>query len=306
MDHVQQAYRLLGLPAGATMREVTKAYRLLAKKYHPDSNPGGAQAQTQSQNMMMRINDAYQTVKQFIAQGGGAETLRPQQESGVRHRPPSGRRSSGREGSDAVRRAQEQYRREREGFNRWWQERLDERRREDEDQNAYRIVVKHTFGIIADLYGQRLHYPFMRERPAGSIAYETFLGKFEILMEKSRKLSKGAGSKHYRRKFALVLDFLEVFLDHLEDSGVDSESRASALHRYGDAVRDRDNFMAGFFSDPNIDRAEAIEELKRALGSFEEFIEAYPDSPLLGSADVTVDLLQGVYRAFLKGNGVGA
>jgi len=33
-------YRALGVPSTATDKEITKAYRQLAKKYHPDANPG--------------------------------------------------------------------------------------------------------------------------------------------------------------------------------------------------------------------------------------------------------------------------
>jgi curved DNA-binding protein CbpA len=32
-------YRILGIPVGATDKEVRKAYRRLAMKYHPDHNP---------------------------------------------------------------------------------------------------------------------------------------------------------------------------------------------------------------------------------------------------------------------------
>jgi molecular chaperone DnaJ len=33
-------YKVLGVPASATDKEITRAYRKLAKQYHPDSNPG--------------------------------------------------------------------------------------------------------------------------------------------------------------------------------------------------------------------------------------------------------------------------
>ena len=38
-------YKVLGVSPGATDEEITKAYRRLAKKYHPDLNPGDAGAQ---------------------------------------------------------------------------------------------------------------------------------------------------------------------------------------------------------------------------------------------------------------------
>ncbi|MGC9960393.1 MAG: molecular chaperone DnaJ [Acidimicrobiales bacterium] len=33
-------YKVLGVPSGATEKEITRAYRKLAKQYHPDANPG--------------------------------------------------------------------------------------------------------------------------------------------------------------------------------------------------------------------------------------------------------------------------
>ena len=37
-------YEVLGVGKGATDAEIKKAYRGLAKKYHPDMNPGNAEA----------------------------------------------------------------------------------------------------------------------------------------------------------------------------------------------------------------------------------------------------------------------
>lgn len=52
-------YRVLGLERGASDEEVKHAYRRLAKKYHPDMNPGDEHAA----KMMNDINAAYDQIK---------------------------------------------------------------------------------------------------------------------------------------------------------------------------------------------------------------------------------------------------
>lgn len=51
-------YRVLGLDDGASKEEVTKAYRKLAKKYHPDLNPGDEEAAKK----MAEVNAAYDSI----------------------------------------------------------------------------------------------------------------------------------------------------------------------------------------------------------------------------------------------------
>ena len=71
---VDDPYKVLGVSRDATDDEIKRAYRALAKKYHPDLNPGDQEAARR----MQEVNEAYDQIKnpekyahQQSAQGGG-------------------------------------------------------------------------------------------------------------------------------------------------------------------------------------------------------------------------------------------
>jgi molecular chaperone DnaJ len=66
---VEDPYKILGISSTASEDELTQAYRRLAKKYHPDINPGDKNAEIK----MKEINAAYEQVKKQRTGGANYE-----------------------------------------------------------------------------------------------------------------------------------------------------------------------------------------------------------------------------------------
>ena len=56
---IDDPYKVLGIGPDASDEEIKRAYRRLAKKYHPDLNPGDAEAAKK----MQQVNAAYEQIK---------------------------------------------------------------------------------------------------------------------------------------------------------------------------------------------------------------------------------------------------
>ena len=69
---MKDPYQVLGVPRSASDEEVKKAWRDLARKYHPDNYAGSAQA-AGYEEVMKEINEAYDAIQKERASGiGGA------------------------------------------------------------------------------------------------------------------------------------------------------------------------------------------------------------------------------------------
>lgn len=62
---MQDPYSVLGVSSSATEDEIKKAYRALAKKYHPDVNQGSAEAERR----MKEVNEAYSAIMKMRREG---------------------------------------------------------------------------------------------------------------------------------------------------------------------------------------------------------------------------------------------
>jgi len=74
-------YAVLGVPAGATEKDLSRAFKKLAKQYHPDANPGNAAAEERFKEISAAydiLGDAtkraeYDEVRQMVASGVGPD-----------------------------------------------------------------------------------------------------------------------------------------------------------------------------------------------------------------------------------------
>ncbi|WCN09979.1 J domain-containing protein [Marinomonas mediterranea] len=65
--NIHDAAKLLNLSGTVTPKEIKKAYRAAAQRYHPDKNPAGAE-------MMKMINEAYDVLKDFSGDLSNGQT----------------------------------------------------------------------------------------------------------------------------------------------------------------------------------------------------------------------------------------
>lgn len=81
---MEDPYKVLGVDPSASEEEITKAYRKLAKKYHPDMNPKDKTAEQK----MRQVNAAYEQIK--TRRTGGASYERTDGSYGPQQQEPPG------------------------------------------------------------------------------------------------------------------------------------------------------------------------------------------------------------------------
>ena len=70
---MRDPYEVLGVPRTATEDEIKSAYRKLAKKYHPDLNPGDKECERK----MNEVNAAYEAIKKVEQEQRSGRAFRP-------------------------------------------------------------------------------------------------------------------------------------------------------------------------------------------------------------------------------------
>lgn len=83
---MNEYYRTLGVQPGASQDDLKKAYRALAKKYHPDLHPGDQEAETR----FKEVNEAYEV----LGDPAKRKEYDVKQQTAQRHQAPNKARSA--------------------------------------------------------------------------------------------------------------------------------------------------------------------------------------------------------------------
>lgn len=298
-EKIIEAYKILGVPTDSSISEITKAYRKLAKEYHPDSNPKDP---PNSQTMMMKINEAYETIKLWLEKGYDMSGYMERQE----HEGPTSIWQKLYEKEKLLReekrkREEEKIRKEREVYLKFWEKVVLERKHELDDSKSYNIIIKYTSMLISLYYENKFHNFLYRERPYSKRLFKDYMENYNLLIEKCNKLAKSSSSERYRKKTRLVHQFLNAFIEDTSNVyPLNLERRAQASHIFEEAVRISDRFIECYLTPVDGDKKEAMNLFKKSLDSFEYFLKTYPESTLIEYAESRVKVLEKLYRAFIK------
>lgn len=320
------AYDTLGLPVGCPFVDVTKVYKRLAKRFHPDSNPHDPES---FQEMMTRINAAYSTIKECHEAGVSvAEPLvREGRRSGERRfedryseRYARGRSSTEidhslwawlerserekRREEELRKKEQERRRKERAAYDHFWENVAQEKKREIQDRKTYDVIVMYAQKLISFYFKMNFQNPLFRARP---YVYEDFIGYVDIYKRRLKRigiLKRSHQSVTYKRRTGYAYEFLKSFIkDTLKPHTVDMERRSSALDVFQRAARFSDRFISDYFAGNGMKGESALERFKESLDFFDAFCRTYPESPLVEHAYRKVDVLDKLYRGFMKDPG---
>ncbi|MFW6137790.1 MAG: J domain-containing protein [Spirochaetota bacterium] len=322
-EELNRAYRILGISSRSSADEITRAYRRLAKKYHPDFNP---QDPERSHTMMMELNEAYRVVRDHLRNGRPLHDFsrRSTYQQSRKKTPASGRtwppgweeyaytpprrpgwyerfQEEKRRQEEVLQRKREKAVREQQALNEFWRRLAAEKKYEMDDRRSYDVIIKYTYRLISLFYELNIQNHYLRARPYGKQLFDDFMDRYNLLLEKSSKITGTSKSERYRQQVKRVHRFLKAFIDDsLSIYPIASERRASALQAYEKSIKGLERFMGYYFSHPDVPREDAMQMFDNVLGGFEYFLKDFPESSLVAYTYSKIDVLEKWYRAFMK------
>ena len=298
MGSISDAYRILGISEDSSLADITKAYRKLAKKYHPDSNPGNPAS---THEMMMQINEAYRLLKKCRITGLGSSA---KQRASHDHQKTTLERWYERilaKESERVRREAFQKRKEDEALRRFWNKVAKEHSHEIEETPALDAVRDLAYRMVSSYYEGNFYNTRSISRPYIQQEFDSYVEDCTGIMKDIKRIQQQCRSKRIAGGMRKIFVFLKAFLiDAHESLSTGFERRSSALAIFQDSDRKLHHFFCEYFSDPAAYAQDVEKGLKDVLGGYAYFLKSFPDSPLIEFAERRIELLEKFYHAFIQ------
>ncbi len=298
MGSIADACRILGVSEDSSMADITKAYRRLAKKYHPDSNPDNPES---THEMMMQINEAYRVLKKNRFMNIGA----PKKQTTS----PSRQKSSFEmwyerileKENERMRRETLRKRKEDEALRRFWDKVAKEHDHEIEDRPSLDAVRDSAYRMVSRYYEGNFFNTCAINMPSMQKEFDSYVEECTGIMKDIKRVQQNCRSKRIARDVRSIFVFLKAFLIDAHETLLTAlERRSSALSVFQDSDRKLHHFFREYFSDTEAHAQDAEKGLKNILGDYAYFLKSFPDSPLIEFAERRITLLEKFYHAFVQ------
>lgn len=294
---IAQCYRLLMVENTASDADISKAFRALALKYHPDKNPHNREW---ANEQMTLLNTAYSAVMSYRFKNDSAAEIKKDDER------PS-RADVGRQEQKRRTDAQERSRSEREAAARFHDE-----KKYDELVNRFVMVREDAKDAMYKYFQYGLYNFHRRDDVKGQGLYHGIVMSLRKAYQRIKKLSELTSDKEMLDHFAvfskMIFDFYRSSecLNIIDSYNDRYEVDAWRMYRKGDELLHQAHREL-FFDRHNrgsLARNRVFPDLNDAEMIFRKTIRAYPDSSWAVETAIKLDYvlsLKAYYDLFFSG-----
>jgi curved DNA-binding protein CbpA len=334
---LRQSFEILDLSSGSSLEEINKAFKVLAKKYHPDANPGNEKWATEKMSL---VNQAYQTILESKKGNGSGTTIESFLKDLIKDfkfdfaKDMYSGDKAHRAAEDAKKSNQDSERQRKEEYERILEREREKERLEKEKNARYHsdyegfkneydkrqaIIGKYSalFKTHKDLIdeGMFIYYQFklynksLRQEGTGRFKF----GDAKRYISKGLNLINGLYNKcplaDLKEEIKLYLDFVNIFLETINSKenivSYNDMNNVNAFRHYRDASdKLNEAFSHIFFKSKSVQnvfpRVNSSNLLMLSNQAFLRIIEKYPDTDYIKDAKLKSGLITLFYALYKK------
>mgnify|MGYP001208083696 FL=1 len=330
--NIYESYRIMELSVNASEEEIVKAFKKLAKQFHPDANPGNADW---AHKKMSDLNLAYQTLLEYkkngtIPRGKSGPTISDFLKNlfkkdgfDFRYTPPKdtqGSENNSNTGSNSSTHEKQYYTEKEEPASHEYYKShpsYEEMKRAAEQRQQIIGQISQRFKLSKDVvdegmfvyYQYKLHKVPLRQEGIGRLKYTDAKRLIKRGIMAIEKLHDNCPLSDLQQELRLYIDFVNLFVRSLDcKEKIDSYNNPNnvAAYRYYRQGSDRLNqaFTHVFFSsktEKNIYQSVNVGNLLGlALQDFLRVSEEFKGSDYTQDAEIKTTMLDLFYQLYLK------